>query len=228
VSGIAPEKGAAMDEGLKQTLVARFRAHLDALGAEAEPGAPPDDDPGADLRSLFVELAALRSAVRTEARLVKDALDLFRGVVERTQADRQTTLREAGREREAAVLRPLLIELLEVRDRLAAALAAPPAPVPWYARILRRGTPEADAWREGLRITLDRLDRVLRDRGVVALAVLGKPFDPQVARAVATVADAGRQSGIVTEEIRPGFRWNEALLRAADVVVNKPAREEGP
>jgi len=231
-------KGDDVDDDLKESLIARFRAHLDAAEEGAPDGIAGDEsDPGTDLHALFVELAALRTEVRTESRLVKDALDLFRGVVDRSQADREAALREveraraAGREREAALLRPLLTELLEIRDRLAAGLAAPAAPVSWYSRILggrRRGATDADSWREGLRMTLDRLDRVLRGRGVVPLDPVGKPFDPRIARAVATAADPGRENGIVTEEIRPGFLWDETLLRAADVVVNKTAREEGP
>ena len=227
-----------MDDDLKETLIARFRAHLDAAPDAAPGGTAGDEsDPGTDLHALFVELAALRTEVRTESRLVKDALDLFRGVVDRSQADREAALREveraraAGREREAALLRPLLTELLEVRDRLAAGLAAPAAPASWYGRILggrRRGAADAESWREGLRMTLDLLDRVLRGRGVVPLDPVGKPFDPRLARTVATAADPGRENGIVTEEIRPGFLWDETLLRAADVVVNKTAREEGP
>src|SRR5208283_4133810 len=48
--------------------------------AEDEP--EPPDDPGAttDLYSVFVEVAGLRSEVRTESRLVKEALDQFRDV----------------------------------------------------------------------------------------------------------------------------------------------------
>jgi molecular chaperone GrpE len=119
----------------------------------------------------------------------------------------------------------LLIELLEIRDRLTAGLTRPPAeptPVPWYARAFHRpATSDADAWREGLRMTLARFDRLLADRGVVPLHLVGKPLDPKLARAVATVEDAGRAGGTVVEDIRPGFLWNGNLLRTADVVVVK-------
>ncbi len=166
-------------------------------------------------------MAALRSEVRTEARLVKETLDLVRGVVERGRA-------EQVREREAAVLRLLLIDLIEVRDRLAAGVSGPAAAAaPWYRRMLRRADTTADAWREGLRMTLGRLDRVLRERGVVPLDLVGRPFDPKTARAVGTVADAGLENGVVVQEVRSGFLWEGELLRAADVVVNKTAREEG-
>jgi len=209
-----------VDESLKEALVEQFRAHLDALDGDDQDrddqsGVMPDVDAGADLHSLFIEMAALRSEVRTESRLVKETLDLVRGVVDRGRAEQVL-------EREAAVLRPLLIDLIEVRDRLAAGVSGPAAaPAPWYRRVLRRADATADAWREGLRMTLARLDRVLRERGVVPLDLVGRPFDPRTARAVGTVADAGRENGIVVQEVRSGFLWEGELLRAADVVVNK-------
>ena len=217
-----------MNESLKQSLVEQFRAHLDTLDTDADADAgsgtmaDADAETGTDLYSLYVEMAALRSEVRTESRLVKDTLDLVRGVVERGEADRA---RLAEAEREAALLRPLLIDLIEVRDRLAAGVAgqspAKAARSPWYRRMLRGADTTADAWREGLRMTLNRFDRVLRERGVVPVDVVGKPFDPRLARAVGTAGDAGLENGIVVQEVRSGFLWEGELLRPADVVVNK-------
>jgi molecular chaperone GrpE len=220
-----------VNESLKQSLVEQFRAHLDTLDddtelemmADADAIADADVDTGTDLHSLDIERAALRSEVRTESRLVKDTLDLVRGVVERGEADR-ARLTEA--EREAALLRPLLIDLIEVRDRLAAGVAGqspatPAVSVPWYRRMLRGADTTADAWREGLRMTLNRFDRVLCERGVVPIDLVGKPFDPKLARAVGTAADAGLENGIVVQEVRSGFLWEGELLRPADVVVNK-------
>jgi molecular chaperone GrpE len=218
-----------VNESLKQSLVEQFRAHLDTLDddtelemmADADANADADVDTGTDLHSLYIEMAALRSEVRTESRLVKDTLDLVRDVVERGQTEQA---RLAELEREAALLRPLLIDLIEVRDRLAAGVAGPStatAAAPWYRRMFRRADTTADAWREGLRMTLNRFDRVLRERGVVPLDVVGKPFDPKLARAVGTVTDASRENGIVVQEVRSGFLWEGEMLRAADVVVNK-------
>ena len=215
-----------MNESLKESLVEQFRAHLDTLDTDTDAGsgmmADADVDTGTDLYSLYVEMAALRSEVRTESRLVKDTLDLVRGVVERGEADRA---RLAEAEREAALLRPLLIDLIEVRDRLAAGVSGQSpgtaAPSPWYRRMLRGPDTTADAWREGLRMTLNRFDRVLRERGVVPIDLAGKPFDPRLARAVGTVTDASLENGIVVQEVRSGFLWEGELLRPADVVVNK-------
>ena len=228
-----------LDDTLKETLVERFRAHLDGLEGETAGGLSGQGDSGqedsaTDLRSLYVELAALRTEVRTESRLVKDTLDLVRGTVERAEAAREAAEREAERirsealQREKALLRPLLLDLLEVRDRLSAGMSGPastPAPAPWYRRVFRRSagttTAGAEAWREGLRMTLNRFDRVLGDRGIIPLDLVGRPFDPKTARAIGTVTDPQRDNGIVTQEVRAGFLWEGELLRAADVVVNK-------
>ena len=116
-------------------------------GARPPTTCPDRRIPATDLRSLYVELAALRTEVRTESRLVKDTLDLVRGTVERADTEREAAVREAerirsqARQREKALLRPLLIDLLEVRDRLAAGVSGPastPVSVPWYRRVFRR------------------------------------------------------------------------------------------
>jgi molecular chaperone GrpE len=222
-----------VNESLKQSLVEQFRAHLDTLDddtelemmADADAIADADADTGTDLHSLYIEMAALRSEVRTESRLVKDTLDLVRDVVARAETERA---RVAELEREAALLKPLLLDLIEVRDRLAAGVAGPSAataaPSPWYRRMLRGPDTTADAWREGLRMTLNRFDRVLRERGLVPVDVVGKPFDPKLARAAGTVTDASLENGIVVQEVRSGFLWEGELLRAADVVVNKTSQ----
>jgi molecular chaperone GrpE len=229
-----------VDETLKEALVEQFRAHLDALdarGGETAGDLNGQGDDATDLRSLFVELAALRTEVRTESRLVKDTLDLVRGTIERADTERAAAVREAERlrsevhQREKILLRPLLIDLLEVRDRLAAGVsgpAEPPAPVSWYRRVFRRSAATADdAWREGLRMTLSRFDRLLSDRGIVPLDQVGRPFDPKTARAVGTVTDPARANGIVAQEVRSGFLWQGDLLRTAEVIVNKTTGGEG-
>ena len=74
-----------MDDSTKQVLLSRFSDWLDA----AEDGqAPPEDPaPATDLYSLFVEMAGLRTEVRTESRMVKEALDQFRGVFDTLRAN---------------------------------------------------------------------------------------------------------------------------------------------
>ena len=219
-----------MDDSTKQALLSRFEVYLGAVDADA--AEPPGET--ADLYSLFVELAGLRTEVRTESRLVKEALDQFRGAFDTLQANQagiQQELdraRSAAREQTEAALRPLLLDVIDLRDRLTAALkVAADAKPGWAGRLLRRPRSGDAAWQEGLRMTMRRLDQVLLDRRVVPMQLAGRPFDPRRARVVATSADRSVADGTVTEEVRAGFLWGDQVLRTADVIVSKNATGTG-
>jgi molecular chaperone GrpE len=215
-----------LDDSIKQALIDRFRGYLDMV----EDGEEPPDDPGetADLFSVLVEMAALRSEVRTESRLVKEALEQFRGVFDSLQASQATLQRELDRARTEtrdqaqSALRPLLLDVIDLRDRLVAALTLSAAARPrWRDRLWRRDRSGVAAWQEGLRMTLRRLDQVLLDRRVVATQLAGLPFDPQLARAIGTAADSSVAEGTVVKEVRAGFLWDDQVLRTAEVIVSK-------
>lgn len=215
-----------MDDSTKQALLSRFSAWLETLEDAPEP--PDEGSETADLYSVFVELAALRSEVRTESRLVKEALEQFRGVFETLQTSHATLQRELDRARAAtrdqaqAALRPLLLDVIDLRDRLGAALALAGAVRPrWHDRLLRRPPSGGAAWQEGLRMTVRRLDQVLLDRRVVAMRLVGRPLDPRLARVIGTSPDASVADGVVIEEVRTGFLWDDQVLRTAEVIVSK-------
>ncbi len=236
-----------MDPSIKETLLDRLRAYLDGLDAadaaesefaqigdagpaEAEAAGDAAGDEARDLFSVFTEIAAARNEVRTQTRVVKDALDQFRAVFETLQSGNETLSRELKETRARAgeqartILRPLLLDIIDVRDRLAAGLAAvpPEARSSWWSR-WRRTAPAPDPWREGLEMTLRRLDRVLADRRVTPIVTVGRPFTPDVARVVATRDDPNVAEGLVIAESRAGFAWDGQLLRAAEVIVAKRA-----
>jgi molecular chaperone GrpE len=221
-----------LDDSIKQALIDRFRGYLDMV----EDGEEPPDDPGetADLFSVLVEMAALRSEVRTESRLVKEALEQFRGVFDSLQASQATLQRELDRARTEtrdqgqSALRPLLLDVIDLRDRLVAALTLSAAARPrWRDRLWRRDRSGVAAWQEGLRMTLRRLDQVLLDRRVVATQLAGLPFDPQLSRAIGTAADSSVAEGTVIKEVRAGFLWDDQVLRTAEVIVSKGNASKG-
>jgi molecular chaperone GrpE len=221
-----------LDETIREKLLGRLVAYLDGLdhdySGEAPAGTAEEGSEEADLFSVFVELAGLRNEVRTQSRIVKEALDRFRSVFDTLQASHVTLEQELKRaradahDRERTLLKPLLLDIIDVRDRLAAglkpAMAAPPRR--WYERF--RPDPKAkraEAWREGMRITLRRVDRLLSDQRIAAIETVGRPLDPRHAAAVATVEDPLAADGIVVEEVRPGLLWQGELLRPAEVIV---------
>jgi molecular chaperone GrpE len=227
-----------LDETIREKLLTRFVAYLDGLDHDesgAVPATAEEVREEADLFSVFVELAGLRNEVRTQSRLVKEALDQFRGVFDTLQASHATLEQELKRaraeshDRERTLLKPLLLDIIDVRDRLSAGLKPAVAVSPrWYERLRPRTKREAEeAWQEGMRMTLRRIDRLLADRRIVATETVGRPFDPRLAAAVATIEDPAVADGIVVEEVRPGFLWQGELLRPAEVIVVKRDIRDG-
>jgi molecular chaperone GrpE len=223
-----------VDDSIKQALLERFRDYLDGDATEAELAPPDVADETKDLFSVFVEMAALRSEVRTESRLVKEALDQFRSVFETLQTSHATVQRELDRARAdtrdqaQAALRPLLLDVIDLRDRLVAAVSLSGGEQRhWYHRLFRRKPARGAAWQEGLRMTLRRLDQVLMDRRVVPVQMLGRPFDPRLARVIGTSPDSALAEGTVIEDVRTGFLWDDQVLRTAEVIVSKGGAGKG-
>lgn len=225
-----------MDETIRENLLSRFVAYLDGLdhdeSGEAPAATAEEASEEADLYSVFVELAGLRNEVRTQSRIVKEAIDRFRSVFDTLEASHATLEEELKRaradahDRERTLLKPLLLDIIDVRDRLAAGLKPAP-PRRWYERLLPEAKRAAEAWREGTRMTLRRVDGLLADQRIAVIETVGRPLDPRHAAAVATVEDPSAADGIVVEEVRAGFVWQGELLRPAEVIVARRDARNG-
>jgi molecular chaperone GrpE len=73
---------------------------------------------------------------------------------------------------------------------------------------------------EGLRLVHRKMLDALATEGLERIQIVGEPFDPEVAEAVAMVPveDTG-QNGRVVSEMRPGYRFEGQVLRPAQVHV---------
>ena len=208
----------------KERLVERFRAYLETRDTQASETVAAESP---DLYTLFAEQAALKNEVKIESRQIKAALDQFRELfdtlrqtntrlgneLERQQQRAQDQQREAERE--------LLLELLELRDRLQAGHDQARRYRPgWLARRGGAGAFVA-GMADGSAMNLDRLDEILSRREVKPLRAVGRAFDPQTMRAVEVVHDPAREDGEVVDEQRAGYLQHDRLLRLAEVIVNK-------
>lgn len=70
----------------------------------------------------------------------------------------------------------------------------------------------------GLELALKELSAVLAEQGVEKIEVVGKPFDPHRMECIEVVAGA---DNIVIEELLPGYRLHDKILRVAQVKVGK-------
>ncbi len=77
----------------------------------------------------------------------------------------------------------------------------------------------------GIKMVLGELKKAFESEGVKKMDVVGKPYDPQTAEAIAVIPASAEQDGVVLEEVQMGFMMDDKVLRPARVVVGK-AQEE--
>lgn len=212
-----------MDEATKYQLLEQFRTYLETCDPEA---GGDETSPTTDLFSLFTELAGLRNEVKLEARQFKVALDHFKTVVETlqtTQAQWRQDVDERHRQQRRDALRSMLLEMLEIYDRLEDGLATLSnyTPSRWTRWFTKHESRVIDGLKEGQAMTLRRFNQFLTRYHVRPLEVLNKPLDPHCMQAVEADSQPHLENGIVTGELRKGFLWEEELLRPAEVKVNK-------
>ncbi len=217
-----------MDTAAKETLLEQFRNYLDSIAEDPSEAPGGSDTSEVDLFSLFTELAALKNEVKLESRQVKGALDQFRELFSTLEQTNQRLVRELDHARETATRsewdsqRPLLLGMLELRDRIEAGLGSVRAYRPgMFQRVGRKQRGFLQGLIEGMEITLRRMDELLARSQVQFVSVVGQQLDPHTMHAVGVEHHADHPEGIVLSEVRKGFQRGEEVLRLAEVIVNK-------
>jgi len=73
----------------------------------------------------------------------------------------------------------------------------------------------------GIYLIRSQIDDILKKRGLEKLSVkAGDEFDPMVAEAMAEVS-SDRPPGVIVEEVEPGYRLHDKILRPARVIISK-------
>jgi len=104
-----------------------------------------------------------------------------------------------------------LLSLLPILDDLERAFAAIPH------------RQDKLAWVEGIRMVERKLRTSLEAQGLTPIQARGEPFDPNYHEAVRQ--DKGEE-GLVIEEVRRGYMFNDKVLRPTMVVVGNGEKEE--
>ena len=230
----AEEKRPANGEDQKAALLSSFRLFLEA----DREGAKTDCNPAVtekqvDLFTLFSELAALKNEVKLEARQFKKALEQLQSVTENSQNDHAALLAELDRsyttiaeQKLRKTLRPLLIQLVDLSDRIDAGIVAGEKFKPGFFGPRNREV--IHGLKEGQALTRKRLEQILASCDVHPIATKDQVLDPHAMRAVESEHRKGIPYGVVTEEVRKGFAWGDEVLRPAEVKVNKSGSDKGP
>lgn len=170
-----------------------------AAGAGAAGGPPPDaatpPPAGDDLAALRATVASLEDRLRrTQAEFVNDLRRVQR------QAD----------ERVRYAAQPVVEDVLGVADALHRAVEG------------LKDTEHERRVADGLKMVERQLIDGLARHGVARIDAVGKPFDPAQHEAILEV-ESPAAARTVLQVVRPGFTLHGRLVRAAHVIVSKPA-----
>ena len=137
--------------------------------------------------------------------------DEFKDLLLRKSAEFDNYRKRVERDRQAvsdAAAASMIEELLPLVDDLERALKAGAAS-------------DVASYRRGVQLILDKLNDILRKRGVRPIEVLGADFDPYYHQAVAHEHAEGKHEGEIIEEFRRGYMLGDRLLRPSMVKVAK-------
>jgi molecular chaperone GrpE len=214
-------------DGWKLQLRQQFESWLESVEQMPEVAESADSP---DLYSLYEELTALRNETRKGNRKSAEVFSQFGESVNRFQEEIIRLREQLGRTESARSDKPALprsyflalVELLDRMHRLGAALERTP-PSGRFA-FLNLDDPWKKAWanwQQGFSILVSHFEKLLEQAGVQRMNTLGATIDPVAMVAVAAIAANDRPLNLVVEEIAPGYRWRDEVLRPAEVKITK-------
>ncbi len=101
--------------------------------------------------------------------------------------------------------RGIILPLLDIIDELENAM--------------RWASGEEEPFVRGVRSIHQKVLALLETHGVIPFVSIGTPFNHNLHEAVAMTKHQGSEPGIVVDELRRGYFWNDELLRPAQVRV---------
>jgi molecular chaperone GrpE len=146
------------------------------------------------------ELAARDEAQATFARYQRLAAD-FENYKRRTRQDLTDRTQFANEE--------LLRKLLPLRDNLQRALEHAPEGIDRN-------------WFDGIKMVIRQFDDVLQAQGLSTIPAVGEKFDPAQHEAIASEETDEHEEGTIVEEMQPGYRLHNRVLRPTLVKVAHP------
>ncbi len=90
-----------------------------------------------------------------------------------------------------------------------------------FDRALKDESEKTSSFYEGVKMVSKQLNDILTDEGLSPIETVGVKFDPNVHHAVLTDNDPDQEDDVILEELQPGYRYKEKVIRPAMVKVNK-------
>ena len=147
--------------------------------------------------------------IQLEIVALKQQVDEFKNKYLRAIADYQNLEKRVGEERFELMKmanKNLLIKILPFIDNLEKA--------------------ELFVKDEGLKISKDHFIQILKEAGLVEMDLFNKDFDPNFAEAIDIIP--GKEENKVVEILRKGYKFEDKIIRVAQVKVSKKRRKTKP
>ncbi len=212
-------------ESQKNELLEQFQNYLDqnkpdSFISNAQP----------DLHTLLSELTSLKTEVKTESRNYKGTLDTLSSALTTVQDDNKvlSSQLEASRkqleQQQLKITRTMLLDMIDIYDRLTSGnnvLQNYRPSVSLFKKSRDKDVRFIKHFKQGQEMTIKRFDQLFQQYQVRGINCVEKNFDPLTMNAIETEHDVKHENGIVLEELRKGFYFQDQVLRLAEVKVNK-------
>jgi molecular chaperone GrpE len=89
--------------------------------------------------------------------------------------------------------------------------------------------PDFESFYAGVEIIANKLQKILEQRGLKKMDVLGKRFDVDFHDALLEIPDPNNETGVILNEVETGYLLNDKVLRHAKVTVavEAPRQKKG-
>lgn len=183
-----------------------------------------------DLNTLLSELTGLKTEVKTGSRQYKNTLETLNTALATMQEDNAamsaelTMSRDRVEQKKNEVMRAMLLEMIDIYDRLSIGLGVLENYRPTFTFFKRSRDKDINfirRFKDGQVMTVKRFEQLLQRHQVSAIESVGNMLDPVTMTALETENNPKIENGIVVEELRKGFLYENQVLRLAEVKVNR-------
>ena len=171
---------------------------------------PADPADGFEEKEASAEAAAIEPRQDDEMKKLRDERDSLFDRLARLQAEFDNYRKRAAKEN------------ADFRDYAVADAAKALVPViDNLALALKNASASPDDFRKGIELIQRQLQDTLQKLNVQQIQAKGQPFDPRFHEAIEVVESDEVPDHHVLEELQPGYRMKDRLLRPAMVIVAK-------
>ena len=186
--------------------------HEKSEPGEREPALSVQDSRASSAEESEVRRPEATDAVDPELQAARDEVQATFARYQRLAADFENYKRRTRQEladRTQFATEELLAKLLPILDNFRRALDHAPQGVDrnWY---------------EGIRLVARQFEDVLQGQGLSQIPAVGEKFDPAQHEAIAREETDEHEEGTVVEELQPGYRLHNRVLRPTLVKVAHP------